>query len=143
MQYVQEFYQTVRDKCFKVCVTSPGSSLSGSEQKCLGRCMDRYQDVSGSFDCFAIGAAIADDDAASGSRRARTLTPLSLSPPAKTKTGDQRGDQGGAQPAGHELTIMSRSILGAQNESHPLLKNETKRRPLLTARAETRAPRTQ
>lgn len=45
MQYVQEFYQTVRDKCFKVCVTSPGSSLSSSEQKCLGRCMDRYQDV--------------------------------------------------------------------------------------------------
>jgi hypothetical protein len=46
MQYVQEFYQTVRDKCFKLCVTSPGGSLSGSEQKCLGRCMDRYQDVS-------------------------------------------------------------------------------------------------
>jgi import inner membrane translocase subunit TIM13 len=45
MQYVQEFYQTVRDKCFKICVTSPGSSLSSSEQKCLGRCMDRYQDV--------------------------------------------------------------------------------------------------
>lgn len=39
--------QTVRDKCFKVCVTSPGSSLSSSEQKCISRCMDRYQDVSG------------------------------------------------------------------------------------------------
>jgi hypothetical protein len=38
--------QTVRDKCFKVCVTSPGSSLSGGEQKCISRCMDRYQDVS-------------------------------------------------------------------------------------------------
>ena len=37
--------QTVRDKCFKVCVTSPGGSLSGSEQKCLSRCMDRYQEV--------------------------------------------------------------------------------------------------
>ncbi|KIY96356.1 import inner membrane translocase subunit Tim13 [Monoraphidium neglectum] len=45
MQYVQEFYQTVRDKCFKVCVTSPGSSLSSGEQKCLSRCMDRYQDA--------------------------------------------------------------------------------------------------
>lgn len=45
MQYVQEFYQTVRDKCFKICVTSPGGSLSSGEQKCLGRCMDRYQDV--------------------------------------------------------------------------------------------------
>jgi len=38
--------QTVRDHCFKMCITSPGSSLSSSEQKCLGRCMDRYQDVS-------------------------------------------------------------------------------------------------
>lgn len=37
--------QTVRDKCFKVCVTSPGGALSGSEQKCLSRCMDRYQDA--------------------------------------------------------------------------------------------------
>ncbi|KAF8059698.1 csn7 [Scenedesmus sp. PABB004] len=47
MQYIQEFYQTVRDHCFKLCVTSPGSSLSGGEQKCLGRCMDRYQDATG------------------------------------------------------------------------------------------------
>jgi import inner membrane translocase subunit TIM13 len=38
--------QTVRDHCFKLCISSPGSSLSSSEQKCLGRCMDRYQDVS-------------------------------------------------------------------------------------------------
>lgn len=38
--------QTVRDHCFKMCITSPSSSLSSSEQKCLGRCMDRYQDVS-------------------------------------------------------------------------------------------------
>ena len=38
--------QTVRDKCFKICITSPGSSLSSSEQKCLSRCMDRYQEVS-------------------------------------------------------------------------------------------------
>jgi import inner membrane translocase subunit TIM13 len=38
--------QTVRDKCFKVCITAPGTSLSSSDQKCLGRCMDRYQDVS-------------------------------------------------------------------------------------------------
>jgi hypothetical protein len=35
----------VRDKCFKACITSPSSSLSGSEQKCLSRCMDRYQEV--------------------------------------------------------------------------------------------------
>ncbi|KAJ9533250.1 hypothetical protein QJQ45_018324 [Haematococcus lacustris] len=36
---------TVRDKCFKLCITSPGTSLSSSDQKCLSRCMDRYQDV--------------------------------------------------------------------------------------------------
>mmetsp|Transcript_20390 Transcript_20390/g.56819 ORF Transcript_20390/g.56819 Transcript_20390/m.56819 type:complete len:85 (+) Transcript_20390:190-444(+) len=44
-QLVQEFYQTVRDKCFKLCITSPGTSLSSSDQKCLSRCMDRYQDA--------------------------------------------------------------------------------------------------
>jgi hypothetical protein len=38
--------QTVRDKCFKICISSPGSSLSSGDQKCLSRCMDRYQDVS-------------------------------------------------------------------------------------------------
>ena len=37
--------QTVRDKCFKACITSPGSSLSSGDQKCLSRCMDRYQEV--------------------------------------------------------------------------------------------------
>ncbi|KAG2451930.1 hypothetical protein CHLRE_16g650800v5 [Chlamydomonas reinhardtii] len=45
MQMVQEFYQTVRDKCFKACLSNPGSSLSSNDQKCLNRCMDRYQDA--------------------------------------------------------------------------------------------------
>lgn len=45
MQFLQEFYQTVRDKCFKYCISSPGSSLTSSDQKCLSRCMDRYQDA--------------------------------------------------------------------------------------------------
>jgi import inner membrane translocase subunit TIM13 len=45
VQFVQEFYQTVRDKCFKACITTPGTSLSSSDQKCLSRCMDRYQDA--------------------------------------------------------------------------------------------------
>jgi mitochondrial import inner membrane translocase subunit TIM13 len=40
MQFLQEFYQTVRDKCFKYCISSPGTSLSGSDQKCLSRCTD-------------------------------------------------------------------------------------------------------
>lgn len=43
--FVQEFYQTVRDKCFKACVTRPGSSLSSSEQQCLARCCDRYHEA--------------------------------------------------------------------------------------------------
>ena len=43
--FVQEFYQTVRDKCFKACVTKPGTSLSSSEQQCLAKCCDRYQEA--------------------------------------------------------------------------------------------------
>ncbi|KAG2486685.1 hypothetical protein HYH03_014615 [Edaphochlamys debaryana] len=45
MQMVQEFYQTVRDKCFKACLSQPGSSLSSKDQQCLSRCMDRYQEA--------------------------------------------------------------------------------------------------
>jgi import inner membrane translocase subunit TIM13 len=37
--------QTVRDKCYKACVTKPSSSLSSSEQQCLARCCDRYADA--------------------------------------------------------------------------------------------------
>jgi len=40
--YAQEFYNTVRQKCFKACITSPSSSLSSSERTCLERCVDRY-----------------------------------------------------------------------------------------------------
>ena len=43
--FVQEFYQTVRDKCFKACITKPGTSLSSSEQQCLAKCCDRYQEA--------------------------------------------------------------------------------------------------
>lgn len=43
--FVQEFYQTVRDTCFKACVTKPGTSLSSSEQQCLARCCDRYNEA--------------------------------------------------------------------------------------------------
>lgn len=32
------------DKCFKKCITSPGSSLGSSDQKCVSLCMDRYMD---------------------------------------------------------------------------------------------------
>ena len=41
----QEFYSTVRDKCWEKCITKPSSSLSSSEQTCLARCCDRYAEV--------------------------------------------------------------------------------------------------
>ena len=44
-EVMQEFFQTVRDRCFTVCVTKPSSSLSSSEQQCLARCCDRYAEV--------------------------------------------------------------------------------------------------
>ena len=43
--YAQEFFQTVRDKCFEKCVTRPSTSLSGGESKCLTNCCDRYREA--------------------------------------------------------------------------------------------------
>ena len=40
--YAQEFFTTVRDKCFQKCVTKPSSTMSSSEAQCLGKCTDRY-----------------------------------------------------------------------------------------------------
>eukprot|EP00892_Ulva_mutabilis_P008917 jgi/Ulvmu1/6398/UM003_0026.1 len=45
MMQVQEFIQTVRDKCFDKCITNPGRSLSANDQTCLQRCVDRYGEV--------------------------------------------------------------------------------------------------
>lgn len=55
MQMVQEFYQTVRDKCFKMCLTSPGNSLTSGDQKCLTRCMDRYQEATNTVTQAVLG----------------------------------------------------------------------------------------
>ncbi|XP_078699108.1 mitochondrial import inner membrane translocase subunit Tim13-B-like [Branchiostoma floridae x Branchiostoma belcheri] len=41
----QELLQKMSDKCFKKCVTKPGTSLDNSEQKCIAMCMDRYMDA--------------------------------------------------------------------------------------------------
>ncbi|XP_062580442.1 mitochondrial import inner membrane translocase subunit Tim13-like [Saccostrea cucullata] len=41
----QELLQKMSEKCFKKCVTKPGTSLSSSENKCLAMCMDRYIDT--------------------------------------------------------------------------------------------------
>ncbi|KAJ4821969.1 hypothetical protein Tsubulata_005948 [Turnera subulata] len=45
--YAQEFLETIRDKCFKSCISKPGSSLSGSESSCVSRCVDRYIEATG------------------------------------------------------------------------------------------------
>ncbi|GAQ87592.1 TIM8 mitochondrial import inner membrane translocon protein [Klebsormidium nitens] len=45
--YAEEFFATVRDKCFAKCITKPGSSLSGSEASCVSRCVDRYIEATG------------------------------------------------------------------------------------------------
>merc|ERR1712038_738644 len=42
---MQELLTKVTDKCFKKCITSPASSLSGGDQKCLSMCMDRYMEA--------------------------------------------------------------------------------------------------
>ncbi|KAI0988513.1 hypothetical protein GJ496_005914 [Pomphorhynchus laevis] len=44
VQNFQELLQKISEKCFKMCVTKPGSLLSNSEQKCLNNCTDRYID---------------------------------------------------------------------------------------------------
>ena len=43
--YAQEFFSTVREKCFKMCVSKPSSALSGYERKCLEQCTERYVDA--------------------------------------------------------------------------------------------------
>merc|ERR1712170_190342 len=42
---MQELLSKVTDKCFKKCITSPGSSMGSSDQKCVAMCMDRYMDA--------------------------------------------------------------------------------------------------
>lgn len=41
---VHLFSQKITEKCFKKCVPKPGTSLGGSEQKCIAMCMDRFMD---------------------------------------------------------------------------------------------------
>lgn len=37
----QELLTKMTEKCFKKCVSRPGSELDSSEQKCVAMCMDR------------------------------------------------------------------------------------------------------
>ncbi|CAF1010872.1 unnamed protein product, partial [Didymodactylos carnosus] len=45
IQNAQELLQKLSDKCFKMCISKPGGSLSNPEQKCISLCMDRYMDA--------------------------------------------------------------------------------------------------
>ncbi|THH04225.1 hypothetical protein EW145_g5679 [Phellinidium pouzarii] len=41
----QELINKINDKCFYKCVTKPSTALSGSEETCLSRCMERYMEA--------------------------------------------------------------------------------------------------
>ncbi|ETW82940.1 mitochondrial import inner membrane translocase, partial [Heterobasidion irregulare TC 32-1] len=41
----QELMNKANEKCFAKCVTKPSTSLSGSEETCLARCLDRYMEA--------------------------------------------------------------------------------------------------
>ncbi|KAL5526039.1 TIM13 [Sanghuangporus baumii] len=41
----QELINKINEKCFAKCITKPSTSLSGSEETCLSRCMDRYMEA--------------------------------------------------------------------------------------------------
>ncbi|CCM04693.1 uncharacterized protein FIBRA_06879 [Fibroporia radiculosa] len=41
----QELMNKTNEKCYAKCVTKPSTSLSGSEETCLSRCMDRYMEA--------------------------------------------------------------------------------------------------
>jgi len=41
----QELMNKSNEKCFAKCVTKPSTSLSGSEETCLSRCLDRYMEA--------------------------------------------------------------------------------------------------
>ncbi|TRM63017.1 Tim10/DDP family zinc finger-domain-containing protein [Schizophyllum amplum] len=41
----QELMNSANKACFAKCVTKPGSSLGGSEEVCLERCLGRYMDA--------------------------------------------------------------------------------------------------
>ncbi|GFN75618.1 mitochondrial import inner membrane translocase subunit tim13 [Plakobranchus ocellatus] len=41
----QELLQKMSEKCYKKCISKPGTTLDNSEQKCIAMCMDRYMDT--------------------------------------------------------------------------------------------------
>ncbi|KZT58356.1 hypothetical protein CALCODRAFT_495088 [Calocera cornea HHB12733] len=45
LQSAQTLINKITDNCFEKCVTKPGTSLGGSEERCLGQCMERYMEA--------------------------------------------------------------------------------------------------
>ncbi|KAG7089682.1 hypothetical protein E1B28_011339 [Marasmius oreades] len=41
----QQLMNNMNERCYKACVTKPGTSLSSSEETCLARCLDRFMDT--------------------------------------------------------------------------------------------------
>jgi len=41
----QELLQKMSEKCYKKCISRPGTTLDNSEQKCIAMCMDRYMET--------------------------------------------------------------------------------------------------
>ncbi|KAJ7637586.1 Tim10/DDP family zinc finger-domain-containing protein, partial [Mycena polygramma] len=41
----QQLMNSANERCYKACITKPGTSLSSSEQTCLSRCLDRYMEA--------------------------------------------------------------------------------------------------
>ncbi|KAF5367049.1 hypothetical protein D9758_004052 [Tetrapyrgos nigripes] len=41
----QQLVNNMNERCYKACITKPGTSLSGSEETCLARCLDRFMDA--------------------------------------------------------------------------------------------------
>ncbi|WFD38734.1 protein translocase subunit [Malassezia japonica] len=48
MANAQQLISKATEKCYNKCVPAPGQSLSGKEQTCLERCLERY------FEAFNI-----------------------------------------------------------------------------------------
>ncbi|KAJ1833927.1 protein translocase subunit, partial [Coemansia sp. RSA 2703] len=42
MANAQELINNLNKNCYKMCLSTPGSSLSTSDEGCLARCMDKF-----------------------------------------------------------------------------------------------------
>ena len=45
--HMEALVKAITDKCFDKCIRSPGKTLTTSEQNCIAKTMDRYQEVMG------------------------------------------------------------------------------------------------